>query len=356
MKYPIDFLDSFNKSLLFWMQNFIKMKLSTLSNRQVSDTEAFAQILYRFRKPIEKIEELKSLTKQARQCGLIGINTYINPLEKLYYELCKSGFASLEEIDEEYIIDFLAIHTSNLADATKKNYKMAVLSFFKYIDKNNKDDHGKSFVYGFELKNWAGLSGQKGNKLPTHLNDEEIKKFLEALEITEFKNYSSAKNRLLIKTILYSGMRVSEALGLKYKDITLENGYYLFRILGKGNKYRLAMIQENHIKKDLQMWLEYRPIDCELLFCSRTAQKLSQPYVSYIMEKILSVAGLRKEKNGAHMLRHSFGTKLYNQSHDLILVQEALGHSDINTSRIYTHFDKERLKKAANIFDEDSSN
>ena len=77
---------------------------------------------------------------------------------------------------------------------------------------------------------------------------------------------------------------------------------------------------------------------------------MTQAYVSRIVENILISAGIRKEKNGAHMLRHSFATLLYQKHHDLILVQEALGHSDINTSRIYTHFDKERLEKQQKYF------
>jgi len=88
------------------------------------------------------------------------------------------------------------------------------------------------------------------------------------------------------------------------------------------------------------------------LFQSRTGKPLTQAYVSYIMDKILMTAGIRKEKNGAHMLRHTFATLLYQKNRDLILVQEALGHSDLNTSRIYTHFDKERLKIAANTMDD----
>ena len=52
------------------------------------------------------------------------------------------------------------------------------------------------------------------------------------------------------------------------------------------------------------------------------------------------------------MLRHTFATLLYQKNRDLVLVQEALGHSDLNTSRIYTHFDKERLKIAADTMDD----
>lgn len=351
MRYPIDFQDHFNKTLLFWMERFVKLKLTTLSNRNVQDKNEFNTIIQKLNKGVKRIDELKALCKQARQCGLIGINTYINPLEKLYEQLTALGFASMKEIDEETLIDFLATYTSGLSDATKKNYRMAILSLFKYIDKQNEDDDGKSYVYRMELKNFAGLGGSKGQKLPTYMHDEEIERFLKAIEETPFKDYAQAKNRLLIKIILYTGMRVSEALDIQTKDIIQEDGFHIFRISGKGNKQRIAMIKSVYIQKDLNEWLEFKP-NTPLLFCSRTAKRLSQPYVSYIMDKILLHAGIRKEKNGAHMLRHTFATRLYQKNHDLILVQEALGHADLNTSRIYTHFDKERLKAATSVMDD----
>lgn len=351
MRYPLDFHNNFNKTMLFWMERFVKLKLTTLSNRNVQDKTEFNAIIQHLNKGVQNIDELKSLCKEARQCGLIGINTYINPLEKLYEQLVSLGFASMKEIDEETLIDFLATYTSGLSDATKKNYRMAVLSLFKYIDKQNEDDDGKSHVYRIELKNFAGLGGSKGQKLPTYMHDEEIERFLNAIENTPFKDYAQAKNRLLIKTILYTGMRVSEALDIQIKDIVQEDGFHIFRISGKGNKQRIAMIKSHYIQKDLNEWLEYKP-STPLLFCSRTGKRLSQPYVSYIMDKILLQAGIRKEKNGAHMLRHTFATRLYQKNHDLILVQEALGHADLNTSRIYTHFDKERLKAATSVMDD----
>jgi len=352
MRYPIDFLDTFDRTFLFWMQNFVRYKLTTLSNRQVKDIDLFQDILQRLKKEIPAIEELKNISKEARICGLVGINTYINPIEKLFSYICKLGFASMKEIDEEVIIDFLAVHTSKLSDATKKNYRMAILSLFKYIDKQNKDDDDNSFVYGFELKNWAGLGGSRGQKLPTYMHDAEIKRFLNAIEETTFKIYAQAKNRLIIKTILYTGMRVSEALGIKLKDMIIENDCYIFRVSGKGNKQRIAMIKTAYIDKDMKEWLDIRSNETPLLFHSRTNKPMNQQDVSYIMDKMLLHAGIRKEKNGAHMLRHTFATRLYQKNHDLILVQEALGHADLNTSRIYTHFDKDRLRAATSAMDD----
>ncbi len=352
MRYPIDKKNDFNSDLLFWLERYTKSKLTSLSNRHVANNEALSLIIGRLNQGCKSIDELKQLTKNARSIGLIGINTYINPLEKFYRYIIKFAFESIKEIDEEVLSEFLASQTGSLSDATKKNYRMALVGFFSFMDKQNEDEHGKSYQFRVELKNWGGLKTTYATKLPSHMQDKELKRFLDAIESTEFKEYARAKNRLLIKTILFSGMRVSEALGLHVKDITLEDGFYIFRIKGKGNKPRVAMIKEYYIKKDMQEWLNERDKSLAILFQSRTKKPLTQSYVSYIMEKILLKAGVRKEKNGAHMLRHTFATKLYQKNRDLVLVQEVLGHADINTSRIYTHFDKERLKTAASTMDD----
>lgn len=352
MRYQIDYKKKFDENLLFWLERFVKSKLTSLSNRHVSQSTRLSIIIASLNKGTKNIEELQNLAKEARSIGLIGINTYFNPLEKLFHYLCAMGLHSLKEVDEELLSEFLASQTASLSDATKKNYRMAILGFFAFIDKQNEDQKGTSYQFRIELKNWGGLKGNNANKLPAHMRDNEIERFLQAIDETEFKQYAQAKNRLLIKIILYTGMRVSEALSIKIKEIVREDGFYIFQILGKGNKYRIAMLKEHYIQKDLQEWLEIRNIKSPLLFISRTHQPLTQAYVSYIMDKILQVAGIRKEKNGAHMLRHTFATRLYQKNKDLILVQEALGHADLNTSRIYTHFDKDRLKKASEVMDD----
>jgi integrase/recombinase XerD len=351
MRYDLDFTNTFDKTLLFWMERYIRYKLTTLSNRQVNDKERLAAIIQSLVTGTNYIEELQVLVKDARNIGLSGINTYFNPLLKLYNFLKPLGFASMKEIDEELLSDFLASSTSGLSDASKKNHRIALLGLFTYIDKQNETTEGNSYLFKIELKNWGGLKGNSGSKLPSFMNKEEIDKFLESIDTYEFSDKTSYRNRLIIKMILYTGIRVSEMLNLKLKDMFKEEDVYLLQIRGKGNKPRVVMIKAKIIENDLQNWLDMRNCNDDLLVCNQKGNRLTQSYVSRVVENLLISVGIRKEKNGAHMLRHSFATLLYQKHHDLILVQEALGHADINTSRIYTHFDKDRLRATTNIMD-----
>ncbi|WP_418186606.1 tyrosine-type recombinase/integrase [Aliarcobacter lanthieri] len=350
MRYELDFKNYFKDTILFWIERFVRNKLTSLSNRQVSDKDKLALIIQNLVKGTKSIEELEVLVKEARNIGLSGINTYFNPLLKLYKYTTSLSLASMKEIDEELLSDFLASETSSLSDASKKNHRIALLSLFSYIDKQNENEDGSSYLFKIELKNWGGLSGKSGTKLPSFMNKDEIDRFLEAIDSFEFTDNTAYRNRLIIKTILYTGIRVSEMLNLKIKDIFNEKDVYMLQIRGKGNKPRVVMIKKHIIENDLQNWLNQRICNSDILVCNQKGDRLTQAYVSRIVENILISAGIRKEKNGAHMLRHSFATLLYSKHHDLILVQEALGHADINTSRIYTHFDKERLKKTTEIF------
>jgi integrase/recombinase XerD len=350
MRYELDFKNDFEMTFLFWIERFIRNKLTTLSNRQVLDKQKLAFIIQQLVKGTKSIDGLNIIVKEARNIGLSGINTYFNPLLKLYNFVMNLGLASMKEIDEELLSDFLASETSALSDASKKNHRIALLSFFSYIDKQNENADGTSHLFKIELKNWGGLSGKSGTKLPSFMNKSEIDKFLTAIDTYEFTDNIAYRNRLILKIIIYTGIRVSEILNLKIKEIYKEDNVYLLQIRGKGNKPRVVMIKSSIIENELKNWLDMRVCNSDLLVCNQKGARLTQAYVSRVVENILISAGIRKEKNGAHMLRHSFATLLYQKHHDLILVQEALGHADINTSRIYTHFDKERLYKTTEIF------
>ncbi|WRE99145.1 tyrosine recombinase XerH [Helicobacter pylori] len=354
MKCPLEELKDPTENLLLWIGRFLRYKCTSLSNSQVKDQNKVFECLNEFNQACSS-SQLEKVCKKARNAGLLGINTYALPLLKFYEYAQKLSLKSLKSIDEVMLAEFLSIYTGGLSLATKKNYRIALLGLFSYIDKQNQDENEKSYIYNITLKNISGVNQSAGNKLPTHLNNEELEKFLEGIDKIEMSAKVRARNRLLIKIIVFTGMRSNEALQLKIKDFTLENGCYTILIKGKGDKYRAVMLKAFHIESLLKEWLierELYPVKNDLLFCNQKGSALTQAYLYKQVERIINFAGLRREKNGAHMLRHSFATLLYQKRHDLILVQEALGHASLNTSRIYTHFDKERLKEAASIWEE----
>ena len=347
MKFPLDCKDSFENSFIFWLTRYVKFKLSSLSNKELRDPKALASVNFALSREIKNIEQLDGLVKSARNAGLTGINTYFNPLKKIYETMKFYELSSLKQIDEELLSEILASTTGGLSDASKKNYRISVINFFAFLDKQNEED-GKAHVFDINLKNWGGVSGNKGQKLPEFMGEEEVKKFLEAIEESDFKQNSN-RNKLIIKIIIFTGIRVSEVLNLKRKDITEDGDLFIIRIRGKGNKYRIVMIKRHLIEDHLNA-IAINYINKEgYLFINKKGTRLTQAYVSRIVEQILFKAGIRKEKNGAHMLRHTFATMLYKKQKDLVLVQEALGHASLNTSRIYTHFDSDKLKLAAKV-------
>ncbi|UOS50175.1 tyrosine recombinase XerH [Helicobacter pylori] len=355
MKHPLEELKDPIENLFLWIGRFLRYKCTSLSNSQVKDQNKVFECLNELNQACSA-SHLEKICKKARNAGLLGINTYALPLLKFYEYTKKISLKSLKSIDEVLLAEFLSVYTGGLSLATKKNYRIALLGLFSYIDKQNQDENEKSYIYNITLKNISGVNQSAGNKLPTHLNNEELEKFLEGIDKIEMSAKVRARNRLLIKIIVFTGMRSNEALQLKIKDFTLENGCYTILIKGKGDKYRAVMLKAFHIESLLKEWLierELYPVKNDLLFCNQKGSALTQAYLYKQVERIINFAGLRREKNGAHMLRHSFATLLYQKRHDLILVQEALGHASLNTSRIYTHFDKQRLEEAASIWEED---
>ncbi|MBQ7676214.1 MAG: tyrosine-type recombinase/integrase [Campylobacter sp.] len=350
MKFELDYKESFEKSLLFWLTRFVKFKLSSLSNKELKNHGLFTKTNMALNSELKNIDELEILAKQARNAGLTGINTYFNPLKKLYSVLCEYNLKSLKNIDEELLSEILASITGGLSDASKKNYRIAIINFFGFIDRQN-EFGGASHNFGITLKNWGGVGGGRGVKLPEFMSEDEIKRFIEAIDLADFGK-NTHRNQLIIKIIIYTGIRVGEALNLKKKDISEDGDLYILRIRGKGNKYRTVMIKKYLIDEHLKaLPINYNNKD-GYLFINRNGAPITQAYVSRSVEAILMNAGIRKEKNGAHMLRHTFATMLYKKQKDLVLVQEALGHASLNTSRIYTHFDSQKLRLAAQIAEE----
>lgn len=351
MKFYLEAKSTFQENLIFWIQKYLRLKTITLSNRFVKDKEKFNEYLNELDGEIESIEKLHKIMRNIRNMGIM-ISAYIYPLINLFHFLEKRNLQSLKEIDDLILIDFLTIYTNSLSVKTRQAYRMVLIDFFNFINKNQ-----DSKIFFFEITLKINDLVKENKKLPVFLDENEIYNFLEELEkyaSKEVKHNVNKRNVLLLKIIIFTGMRVSEALGLRISDINEKDNFLTFNIKCKGGKNRIILTKKENIINDLEVWLKIRKKqknNHSFIFSSINGKIVSQATIYEVVKKILCKAKIIKSKMGAHMLRHSFATLLYQKYNDLLLVQEALGHSSLETTRIYTHLNNEKKILIANLFD-----
>src|SRR3989338_6887690 len=161
-------------------------------------------------------------------------------------------------------------------------------------------------------------------QLPEFLTQEETAKLIQVI--------LNHKHLLMIKLLYSSGMRVSELLNLKVKDLSLDQNYGWVR-QGKGKKDRVFVIAQK-LQQELQEWINN--LEFEMYVFSRNGERMSPQTVRKIISAAVKEAGISKKVH-PHPLRHSFATHLVENGYALIDVQPLLGHSRIETTMIYTH-------------------
>ncbi len=191
------------------------------------------------------------------------------------------------------------------------------------------------YFYREIMKSCAAIDikfAKTANKLPVVLSRKEIEKIIEAT--------GNKKHRLIIALSYGAGMRVSEAINLKVKDINLEE--LTIHIKGaKGNKDRLTVFPEK-LKNDFKKIIDGRNNN-DLVFESQREGKLTERLAQKVFESALKKSGIKKDAT-FHSLRHSFATHLLENGTDIRYIQELLGHANIRTTQIYTKVTNPKLK------------
>lgn len=187
--------------------------------------------------------------------------------------------------------------------------------------------------------------------LPSVLSVEEIRLLLSACNDN---SPESIRLKSMMSLLYASGVRVSELVSLKVTDIVMDISsgkiHNYLTILGKGNKERIVIINENAIKA-LEEYLPIREIyitgtgENLYLFPSKSkAGHMTRQNFALLLKNAAIKCGLDPEKVSPHKLRHSFASHLLEGGADLRVIQELLGHADISTTQIYTHVRPEQLK------------
>ena len=155
------------------------------------------------------------------------------------------------------------------------------------------------------------------------------------------------RDRAMLELLYATGLRVSELVHLKLREVNLDSGYLM--TVGKGNKERLVPIGES-AREWIATYLESVRLRSDpqrqnpYLFLSRLGGSMSRQAFWNIIKKRTQMAAIRKNIS-PHTLRHSFATHLLENGADLRSVQIMLGHADLASTQIYTHVTRERLKR-----------
>ncbi len=179
-------------------------------------------------------------------------------------------------------------------------------------------------------------------KLPDVLTIEEVDNLLDIPLNTVF----DYRNKAMLELLYSSGLRISEALNLTTRDIDFENK--VVRCFGKGSKERIVPINDYalfYIKKYYDKRCELlKKKMCDYLFLNNHGNKLTRQGFSLCLDNILKEKNILKNVT-PHTIRHSFATHMLSGGASLRSIQIFLGHSDISTTKIYTHISNEKLEK-----------
>lgn len=254
----------------------------------------------------------------------------------------------LTQIDNLLVLDYL--------NARQKNDNLNVRSLAKVYSALNRVFHflDKEEIIAKNPLDLLKRPSTKERSLPTFFALEDVEKLLESIDVS---THLGLRDRALFELIYSCGLRISETLALKLKDIDWNMS--LIQVMGKGSKQRLLPLGEeaftwlkSYSENARFLLMQKLPTDKQhdFIFVNRLGHPLSRKGAWKNFKERSLALGLEGK---LHTLRHSFATHLLQNGAPLLSVQKLLGHADISTTEIYTHLDKRDLHESHKQFHPD---
>lgn len=265
------------------------------------------------------------------------LESYQNDLRQFSAFILETyGKEPINQISHLHIRDWIAHLSESKIAASSINRKISTLkSFFRFLQKNQLANQNPL------LK----ITGPKAKKrLPVFIDESLISTDNKINSDSTPNDYKSILERTIFEMLYQTGMRRSELINLKEKDIDL---YGLnLRVLGKRNKMR-SIPFFHELKQTIENYLEAKKthsLSGEYFFYSEKGNQLSENFVyTSIKKQIAAISTIQKKS--PHVLRHTFATHLLNNGADINAVKELLGHSSLAATQVYTHNTIDKLKK-----------
>ncbi len=284
----------------------------------------------------KEIEDYENYLTFERRMAKNTTSSYIRDLEHYatYLEEERKVY-KVDDISKSDIEAYLEYLNKNDYTTTSLARKLtAIKNFHKYLLAINR----------LPVDNALTIERPKLRKsVPNVLSIEEVDRLLDIKTITPF----DYRNKAMLELLYGTGLRISEMLDLKLTDVDFEN--CVVRCFGKGSKERIVPIGEyiidsltNYLNNGRNLLLNKKKVS-DYLFLNSRGDRISRFSFFKILKKLLRDKDIKKDIS-PHSLRHSFATHMLENGADLRSIQELLGHSDIATTRIYTHITNKKVE------------
>lgn len=264
------------------------------------------------------------------------LEAYSRDLIRYRNFLAQQKKGTFTEQDTALILKYLIhLRKSGLAARSRARHLVAIRGFYRFLVQEKILRHNPAKLVDLPKTRLA---------LPDVLSREDVERLLQAPDTDK---PLGVRDAAMLELLYAAGLRVSELVHVKLKDINLEAGFV--RILGKGAKERIVPIGMQ-AKEKIEIYLKtVRPEQLKqssspFVFIARADRPMTRQGFWKLLRRYAVKAGLHKNIT-PHSLRHSFASHLLEGGADLRAVQVMLGHVDISTTQIYTHVTRDHLKQ-----------
>ncbi|MDR1500537.1 MAG: site-specific tyrosine recombinase XerD [Tannerellaceae bacterium] len=283
----------------------------------------------------DTVSKYKTHLRLEKSLSPHSVQAYMMDLDKLLLFMKSEGltYADMTYMDLQQFV--ARLHDTGISPRSQARIISGIRSFYRFLLLD-----GYVNVDPTELLE----SPKIGLKLPEILSVSEVNSIIGSIDLSLPEGQ---RNRAMLEVLYSCGLRVSELTSLRYSDVHFKEGF--IKVEGKGGKQRLVPISETALG-EIRNYLYDRNRATirkgyeDILFISRRGTALSRVMVFHIIKQQSEMAGIQKNVS-PHTFRHSFATHLLEGGANLRAIQEMLGHENITTTEIYTHLDREFLRK-----------
>ena len=281
------------------------------------------------------VSKYKTFLRLEKGLSANTIEAYLDDLSKLFRFIANESL-SIREITYANLQQFVAqLSDIGISGRSQARIISGIKSFYRFL-----------ILEDYMRNDPTELleSPKIGMKLPEVLTLDEVNTILNTIDLS---SPTGQRNRAMLEVLYSCGLRVSELVHLKYPDIYFDEEF--IKVEGKGNKQRLVPISQTalaEIKKYLydRHLIKVQKGFEDTLFLNQRGTGLSRVMVFHIIKAQTELAGIKKTIS-PHTFRHSFATHLLEGGANLRAIQLMLGHEKITTTELYTHLDREFLRK-----------